>query len=242
MTRIITALFLAVAACFSCSAQEVKDSTKLASHDNLHSTHYLLMPNGFGLKRGEAYYQNALVMLNQFGIGVTDKISVSMGTIPIYFFGADVIPFWVAPKISLPLGPKVSLGGGVMYMFTYYGGDGDDVIGGWDTGGLAFGSLTVGSRDRNTSIGFGYGITGDRLAQQPLLTISHMRRMGRRGYLLTENFIFLSSNNTFGIVSLGGRIIISRLGLDFGMAAPVGLNGFVAIPWLGFTVPLGKPH
>jgi len=43
-------------------------------------------------------------------------------------------------------------------------------------------------------------------------------------------------------MSLGGRRIIKQTGLDFGIFVPVStdLDVFVAIPWLGLTIPFGQ--
>jgi len=41
---------------------------------------------------------------------------------------------------------------------------------------------------------------------------------------------------------LGGRRIIKHMGLDFGAVIPLGgdIGSFVAVPWLGLTIPFGK--
>jgi hypothetical protein len=45
------------------------------------------------------------------------------------------------------------------------------------------------------------------------------------------------------MLSLGGRRIIKKAALDFGLFMPVGADaGFIAIPWLGFTIPFGNTH
>jgi hypothetical protein len=44
------------------------------------------------------------------------------------------------------------------------------------------------------------------------------------------------------LMSLGGRSIIKHVGLDYGLFIPVGgeVNAFVAVPWLGLTIPFGN--
>ncbi len=82
--------------------------------ENFQSTRYFWMPNGFGLKQGEAYYQNVWILFNQFNVGITKNFSIAGGTIPLFLFGADAFPIWVNAKVSVPLGPKVNFGGGVL--------------------------------------------------------------------------------------------------------------------------------
>src|SRR5665811_603994 len=54
---------------------------------NPQSTRYFWSPNGYGLKKGEGYYQNIWVLWNQFAYGVTDNFSIGGGIIPIFLFG-----------------------------------------------------------------------------------------------------------------------------------------------------------
>ena len=44
------------------------------------------------------------------------------------------------------------------------------------------------------------------------------------------------------ILSLGGRHIINKAGLDYGFVLPFSsdLDEFIAIPWLGITIPFGN--
>ncbi|MDH3708832.1 MAG: hypothetical protein OER04_03030 [Cyclobacteriaceae bacterium] len=67
-----------------------------------------------------------------------------------------------------------------------------------------------------------------------------MLRTGPRGYILTENYFIDVGSETFGLLSLGGRRIIGKVGLDFGGFIPVDTDEVVFIPWLGVTIPFGK--
>src|SRR5665811_1272379 len=55
--------------------------------ENPQATRYFFSPNGYGLKKGEGYYQNIWVMINSFAIGLNDYFSVGGGVIPIFLFG-----------------------------------------------------------------------------------------------------------------------------------------------------------
>lgn len=50
------------------------------------------------------------------------------------------------------------------------------------------------------------------------------------------------SGESGGVISGGARWIIKSAALDFGLFVPIGtgIGTFIALPWLGFTVPFGK--
>jgi hypothetical protein len=64
-------------------------------------------------------------------------------------------------------------------------------------------------------------------------------RTGARGYFITENYFIATSDEFVALIMLGGRRIIKRTGLDFGVMIPLAseMDGFFVVPWLGFTVP-----
>lgn len=210
--------------------------------ENFQSTRYFWMPNGFGLKPGEAYYQNVWILFNQFSVGITKNISLGAGTIPIFLFGADVAPLWITPKISLPVAKKFNIGAGVVYLHVFTGSRSDGSGG----GGVAYGVFTFGTRDKNASLGIGYGFSGKDFSKRPVITFSTMTRLGPRGYFMTENYLFGVGGGgdaeALALLSLGGRRLIKRVGLDFGGFIPVvgGLDRLIVIPWLGVSVPLGN--
>lgn len=176
--------------------------------ENPQATRYFWQSNGFGLKKGEFYYQNALILVNQVGVGITDNISMDVGIVPGFLFLGPSMPAWITAKFSVPIAKdKFSLGGGALV---------GSVLGESNQGfGIVYGVGTVGNRNRNASLGVGYSYrTG---ARNPTITFSGMYRTGKNGYLLTENYIISGVHETVTILSFGGRRIISIVGLDFGL-------------------------
>lgn len=201
--------------------------------DNPQATRYFWAPNGYGLKEGEAYYQNVWVWFNQFAFGITDRLSLGGGVVPLFIFDGASTPVWITPKFSIPISPdKFNIGGGALL---------GTVIGESETGfGILYGIATLGNRDKNISFGMGYGYAAGEMAKNPAITISGMLRTGQRGYLISENYIFPGSDG-FGMISIGGRRIIKNAGLDFGAIIPVGnIDALIILPWLGFTIPFGN--
>ena len=117
------------------------------------------------------------------------------------------------------------------------------VIGEESTGfGIAYGITTFGSRDKNISLGIGYGYSDGDWANSPTLTLSAMIRTGEHGYLMTENYyIGTGSENDLFLFFVGGRYLFRKIGLDYGGLIPGDTGGeFFIIPWLGITVPFGS--
>ncbi len=203
---------------------------------NPQSTRYFWSPNGYGLNKGEGYYQNIWVMWNQFAYGLTDNFSVGGAVVPLFLFGGAPTPVFGTAKISFPIEEeKINLGVGAIA---------GTVIGESETGfGMLYGLSTFGSRDNNASFGIGYGFGGGEWASAPIINLNGMFRLASRWYFLTENYYINIDEENFAMVSLGGRWIIKKAALDFGFFIPVAEGaGFIGIPWLGMTIPFGKKN
>jgi len=205
-------------------------------YDNPQSTRYFWQPNGYGLKRGEAYYQNVWVFVNQVSFGMSDNFSIGGGVVPLFLIAAGVSPVWVNPKLSIPVvKDKVNLAVGAL-VGTLLGEGGDH-----PNFGIVYGISTFGNRDNNFSIGVGYGYAGGEVSRRPVLSISGMLRTGPKGYLLTENYFFSTVVGPEARLLFGGRRMIKSAGIDFGLLMPVSSFGrFIGIPWLGLTIPFGN--
>lgn len=203
--------------------------------ENPQATRYFWSPNGYGLKKGEWYYQNVWVFFNQVSSGITENFSIGAGMIPLFLFAGTSTPVWITPKISVPLvEDRLNLGAGGLL---------GAVIGEEQSGfGILYGLSTFGSKDTNITLGLGWGYAAGEMANRPIVSLSGMVRTGERGYLLTENYYISSGDFTLGLISAGGRRMIKKVGLDFGLGIPIAsdMDSFLAFPWLGFTVPFGN--
>lgn len=202
---------------------------------NPQSTRYFWAPNGYGLQKGEAYFQNIWVFYNQFSWGITNHFSMSTGMIPLFLLGGTATPIWVVPKLSFPLKENnLNFGTGAFL----------GTILGEDTGvfGLLFGTLTLGSPDKNFSFGLAQGFSTEGWLKIPIFNFSGMVRTGPRGYFVSENYLITAEGETGVMLSAGGRSIIRSIGLDYSLWIPVfpEMDTFIALPFLGVTVPLGK--
>jgi hypothetical protein len=201
--------------------------------ENPQSTRYFFSPNGYGLKKGEGYYQNIWVLVNSFAVGLNDYFSVGGGLVPLFLFAGAPTPVWFTAKVSVPVvKEKFNLGAGLLA---------GTALGEQSGFGIFYGLATLGSKDKNITLGMGYGFADGSVANSPMINLNAMYRIGPRGYLLTENYLFTSGSSSTVILFFGGRTIIREAGLDYGLIFPtVKGSGLIAIPWLGITIPIGK--
>ena len=66
--------------------------------ENPQATRYFWAPNGYGLKKGEAYYENVWIFFNQASVGITDNFSLGAGMVPAFIFSWAPTPVWITPK------------------------------------------------------------------------------------------------------------------------------------------------
>lgn len=225
------------------SATQAKDGSYWL--DNPQATRYFWTPNGYNLKAGEGYYQNVWIFFNQAVYGITDHFSAGLGMIPLFLFDGEPTPAWITAKYSVPVVEnKFNLGVGALAgtvigaknRYDYEYGTEESTN---NTFGILYGIATIGSKDKNLNIGLGWGFAGGEIAKNPTLNISGMIRIGPKGYLITENYLIGTPEETGVITMIGGRSIIRRFGLDYGLVMPFfeDMGSFVAAPWLGFTIP-----
>ena len=202
--------------------------------DNPQATRYFFSPAGHGLRKGEGYYQNAWLFFNQVSFGLTDYFSLGGGTVPLFLFAGAPTPVWITPKFSIPIGEKLHIGAGALAGIVL-GADNNQF-------GTIYGTTTFGSRDKNLSVGLGYGFTDGALAEYPTINLSGMIRFGKRGYFITENYFIGTANDATLIISAGGRRVGKKITLDYGGIIPFTEGTLIALPWLGISVPIGKKY
>ncbi len=206
--------------------------------ENPHASRYFYLPNGYGLKAGEGYYQNTWVLFNQVSYGFTDNFSMGLGTIPVFLFGVRGAPVWITPKLSFPMvKDRWNIGAGAI-MGTYVGRS----SGSRPIVGMIYGVTTHGTRDKNFTAGAGFAFAGDQWANTPVISLGGTIRTGKRHYFLTENYFFFGDGQMGTLLWLGGRFASRHLAIDYGGIIPVfpDMNTLVVMPWLSITVPFGK--
>lgn len=202
-------------------------------HTNPQATRYFFAPNAIGLEKGTGYYQNTWIFFNNVNYGISDNISLGGGLVPMFLFGVSGTPVWLLPKVTIPVAAdQFHLGAGAM-LGGVVGIDSELL-------GLFYGVATLGDRDRNLTVGLGYGYAGREISSTPLINVSGMVRTSRRLYLLSENY-FIPGAEFSGIVSFGARWTAENFAVDFGLFRPLeDAGGLIGVPWLGVTIPFGR--
>lgn len=210
---------------------------------NPHETRYLFMPSAFSLAKGEFYYQNTYILFNSINYGITDRFTLGGGLSILGLF-PTILPgqYILTPKYSAPMSDNFHFGGGMLIgLSTYPSFFGADERIEADFGGIMYAMGTLGNRERNLTLGLGFGYAGGEVSETPVITISGMTRIGKKVSFVSENWwvpgadIF-DSGGTF-IFSYALRIFGEKMSVDIGFfnqrdifsAFPLG------IPWLDFA-------
>ena len=200
-------------------------------HPNPQPTRYLFGPNALGVRAGTGYYQNAWIFFNNVNYGVSNRVSIGAGTVPVFLFGVSAVPLWLLPKVSIPTPQdNLHLAAGAVLGGVVGTDDGVGV-------GVLYGAATLGDEDQNLTGGIGYGYADGSLAQTPFFNLSGMTRVSRSLYLISENYFF-AGDEVNGLLSVGIRYAPERFAVDFGLVRPLAdVDSFIGLPWLGVSIP-----
>ncbi|HLN20608.1 MAG TPA: hypothetical protein VK213_05935 [Bacteroidales bacterium] len=156
--------------------QASQDTTDPGTH---HSSRYFFSPSSMNLKKGEFYYNSLYFILHDVQYGISDQFSIGMGTTVFGF------PFYITPKISIPVNERNSFAIGDMLM-----------VGTWGsrfTGNLLYGTYTVGNFENNFTAGGGYLHIGgadvtDKI-NAVVLNFAGLVKLSDYMFLITENYL-----------------------------------------------------
>jgi hypothetical protein len=143
-----------------------------------HRSRYIFAPSSHNLEKGELYYNTLYFLLHDVQYGMSDQFSLGMGTTIAGF------PFYVTPKLTLPVNERSAFALGDML-----------IIGTWGsrfTGNLFYMTYTRGDVHHNFTVGGGYLAFGGRdinnTVQAPVFNFSSLLRISSHIYFITENY------------------------------------------------------
>lgn len=185
---------------------------------------YLFRSSGFGVKKGEAYYRNAWLILNELNIGVTDHFSLGLGMMP---FVEGSLPVWITPKLTLPLlKDKVNFGIGSL--------NGVALGESQSSFGLVYGDLSVGGPSTHISLGAGKAYEEGELNPELLITFSGAVKISKNLTLISENYTL----QDFYLYSLICHQNFSAVNIQYGLLMFDTDFGNLTLPWIGLVVPI----
>lgn len=149
---------------------------------NHHSSRYFFSPTSYNLKKGELYYNTIYFLLHDLQYGITDRLSMGMGT------SVGAFPFYITPKYSIPLAENHSVALGDLLVVGTYGVD--------FVANLAYGTYTYGNQFNNITVGLGYLSSGENdlfpaSVSEPVLNISGMGHLSPHMYFVSENYLVM---------------------------------------------------
>jgi hypothetical protein len=210
--------------------------------DEYNANRYLISPSGFGLKKGQAYYENIYLGFNSFTFGLTDRFTVTVGAeLYTLLLGSETPIMYISPRVNFPFDEEGNTGGfsaGVIY-FTLPTEDFSGI-------GVAQGAVTFGNKNSNITFGAGFGFSSESSIDGGAVTLnfSATQRLSGKLSFVTDNISVTSSDFDDGtvLISAALRIHFNRKGgaLNVGLFRPVDedIGDLIAIPFFSATVPL----
>ena len=203
---------------------------------NPYASRYFLSSTGFGLRKGEGYYQNIYVFLNHVNYGFTDNFSLGAGfeSASLIASGRAPVYYYVAPKLSFPMGKNFNLGIGALVGSLGFLLDGKTV-----GNALIYSVATFGSRENNLTGGAGVLVGGG--SNSVVVIIGGQTRIGRKFSLVTELYSLPHLTSRGALLFFdGARYMTEGFAFDFGAWGGL-LNGsFIALPYVSIAVPFGN--
>jgi len=219
-----------------------KNKVIVAGFTPLLSTDYALGENAFNLQKGEVRYNNTMLILNKFDVGITKNFSLS-GTI-VTAGGAALI----GAKFTTELSPMFRVG------VSGYAGTN---FGSASSGTLAQVFATYGKPTSNITVG-GVWVSDN---SPSLFQVSGLHRISHKVALTIDNFIYGTTTYTYyyngsysqtythkaidGLTMYGLKILWPRTTLDVGMFRTFVDMGTTAlplgIPYIKVVTQIGRP-
>lgn len=164
-----------------------QDAILPESDPGQHRSRYLFAPSSYNIEKGELYYNTLYFLVHDVQYGLSNQFSLGMGTTIVGF------PFYVTPKLTLPVSDKSAFALGDML-----------IIGTWGasfTGNLIYGTYTRGNTFNNFTVGGGYLVVGGKdisdKINAPVFNFSVLAKVSSHLYFITETYAsYLKVNQT----------------------------------------------
>ncbi len=206
--------------------------------ENPNATRYLFGPSAFNLKKGEGYYQNTMLLLNSFNVGITDYFSIGGG---IEFLSTFITLsegnfnpiIYFTPKVGFSVADNIHVGGGVLIAnIPQFGETTNSGL------GVLYGLGTYGNLDHNVTATIGWGSVDGNSFNKPLITVSGMTRVAKKTALVTENWLIPTDSSYEPIFSYGVRFFGENIAVDLAFINnwDIAQSLLIGVPYVNFVV------
>lgn len=225
-----------------------------------HASRYFAAPSAFAVPAGEWSFSWTEVIYTGVELGLSDHLSVSVGTSPAVWLLASIyynrINLNGSMKLSTEIQPGIHIAANLQSLVSP---PINEPLGTmalhWVT--LATGVVTLGSPSANFSLAGGAalelaGVPGYpeywRTNSSAVVIASGLLRVSPNFALVTETWVFPGTSPRWAprepvlaVPSLGVRFNLDRFAVDLAVAR---LSGWVPLPWLNLTWTFGgaEPH
>lgn len=206
--------------------------------ENPNATRYLIGPSAFNLKKGEGYYQNTMLLLNSFNVGITDYFSIGGG---IEFLSTFITLsegnfnpiIYFTPKVGFSVADNIHVGGGVLIAnIPQFGETTNSGL------GVLYGLGTYGNLDHNVTATIGWGSVDGDAFNKPLITVSGMTRVAKKTALVTENWLIPTDSSYEPMFSYGVRFFGENMAIDLAFINnwDIAQSLLIGVPYVNFVV------
>jgi len=208
---------------------------------------YLLGNSSFSYKQNHGNVSILDVGLFDLNYGITDYISVDVGTAPLVLLipllvphaSNYALPFWAKAKISVPVWQKkLYIGGGGYYVsvLSYYSEEGGKLP--WAY--MPYGGITYGSRDNNISVNL-YIPVSEEIGMNSIRVfhLAGKKKWKSHTHFIGEFVYFRKVKEKSGFIGiiLGANTQRPKAGWDYGFMFMPRVEPPIPIPILRLTYP-----
>ncbi len=204
--------------------------TSLSPAKRVSANNYFIGASAYGLRKGEGVYSNYTLLLNTAAYGISDRLAVGAGVVPLFVFQNGNTPAWLTVKYNQPTKRErlhlalTGAVGGILQRQQF------------EPGFNLEGMVTVGSRLRHISLAIGTitSFSGDYALTARMGAAFYY---GKRSALLASAYVVNSELDdiTTPLLSatLGGRTALQNVSFTYGLTSLREGSFFLVLPVLG---------
>ncbi|MFA7228941.1 MAG: hypothetical protein WC061_07895 [Melioribacteraceae bacterium] len=211
---------------------EKRDTVLLPEYTDAGLNRMIIFPTARPLKPWQGYVQLNELFFPFAAVGIGTFLTVGGGISILPSLQKQLV--YLSPKITPLHSDNLALAAGVFYMTST-----DFNRAGFNDGvGILYSMTTLGDKEKNISVGLGWGFSGEHYSDKPVLILGGDIKIGRSLKLIAETWTPIGSKFMLGMI--GFRVIGKHITGDAALIsafAPDSNAGL--IPWFSLTYNFG---